>query len=341
MAAGPAGRRPAFLRLRVIDDAVVVPRARFGDVSLGAGVLKPTAHGQRPVRDTGVRRRDKEYVLPPPVDSRPRHHIDQAIFGGYLFDHYGHFLLESLGRLWFDEPRHDIPIVWIAATADRWRPWMTELADLVGIGPHRRLLNAGDGPLGVGRLVVADQGFEVDRYMHPWLVDRLAIVPASPDVTGNTTGHSHGHGDGHGGTGHVWLSRTGLDETAGVAEERDIERRLADSGWAVVHPERLTVAEQVRVLRSARHVAGIEGSAFHTLLLLRGFTGTVDLLSRHGSRNFEVINAAQRLDLQRHDLVGGMSRAWQRPNGSRDVSWSGVDVDATVRMVLSTCARHT
>ena len=118
------------------------------------------------------------------------------------------------------------------------------------------------------------------------------------------------------------------------------EERLAAAGWTVVHPERMSVAEQVQVLASAVHVAGIEGSAFHTLLLLRGFSGTVDVLTRHDSPNFEVINRVQRLDLERHALVGGEARVWNRPNGSRDVGWTGVDVEATVDLVLSTCARH-
>lgn len=308
----------------MLEDAVLVPRTRLGDTSLGAGVLKRGRHGLVPVAGTGVRRRGREYVLEPPTKVTPQARIDAAVFGGFLFDHYGHFLLESLGRLWFADASRDTPIVWIAGTGGTWQPWMVGLADLIGIGSDRRLLNAEDGPLEVGSLLIADQGFEVNRYLHPWLLDRLAVVPA----------------DDSGGGGHIWLSRTGLGEFAGVDEEADIERRLAAEGWSIVHPEELTIDEQGRLLASAVHVAGIEGSAFHTLLLLRGFRGTVDVLTRHDSPNFDVINRAQRLDLRRHALVGGTARVWNRPNGSRDVGWSGVDVDATVRLVLSTCARH-
>lgn len=315
---------PAFLRLRVVNDALLVPRLRLDDTALGAGVLRRGAHGLVPLGGAGVRRRGREYVLPPPVDSRPTAHLAAAVFGGFLFDHYGHFLLESLGRLWFADADRDTPVVWIAGTGGTWRPWMTELADLVGVGADRRVLNADDGALEVGSLLVADQGFEVNRYLHPWLLDRLAVVPAGDP----TPGH------------HVWLSRSALGDIAGVDEEVEIERRLADEGWSIVHPEQLTVAEQVTLLRSAAHVSGIEGSAFHTLVLLRGFRGTIDVLDRHGSPNFDVINRVQGLDLQRHALVGGEARVWKRPNGSRDVGWTGVDVDATVRLVLSTCSRH-
>lgn len=327
---GAAGRRsggPAVLRLRVVSDTVLVPRARLGDASLGAGVLRRTDSGLVPLGGAGVRRRGKEYVLPPSSDPvTPSRHLPAAVFGGFLYDHYGHFLLESLGRLWFEGAGRGHPIVWIAATGGTWRPWMDELADMVGIGPDRVVLDTEDGALAVDSLLVGDQGFEVNRYMHPWFVDRLAVVPAVRPTPGEGT--------------HVWLSRSALGEIGGVDEEGAIEQRLAGAGWTIVHPEQMSVAEQVRVLASAAHVAGIEGSAFHTLLLLRGFAGTVDVLTRHESPNFEVINRAQRLDLQRHALIGGEARVWNRPNGSRDVGWTGVDVDATVALVLSTCARH-
>ena len=318
---------PGVLRLRVVDDAVLVPRARLGDTSLGAGVLRRTDRGLVALGGAGVRRRGREYVLPPPTDPVvPSRRLEAAVFGGFLYDHYGHFLLESLGRLWFEGAGSDHPIVWIAATGGTWRPWMTELADLVGIGPDRVVLNAEDGALEVGSLLVGDQGFEVHRYLHPWFLERLAVVesprPAPTDGA------------------HVWLSRSGLGEIGGVDEEAQIEHELVARGWTVVHPEQMSVAEQVEVLSGAVHVAGIEGSAFHTLLLLRGFAGTVDVLTRHDSPNFEVINRTQRLDLERHSLVGGEARVWNRPNGSRDVGWTGVDVAATVALLSSTCARH-
>ena len=316
-----------MLRLRVVNDAVLVPRARLGDTTLGAGVLRHTDSGLVPLGGAGVRRRGKEYVLPPPTDPvTPTRRLGAAVFGGFLYDHYGHFLLESLGRLWFEGAGRDHPIVWIAATGGTWRPWMDELADMVGIGADRVVLDAADGALAVDSLLVGDQGFEVNRYMHPWFLDRLAVVPAGRRSDGAGTP--------------VWLSRSALGESGGVDEEAAIEERLAAAGWTVVHPERMSVAEQVQVLASAVHVAGIEGSAFHTLLLLRGFSGTVDVLTRHDSPNFEVINRVQRLDLERHALVGGEARVWNRPNGSRDVGWTGVDVEATVALVSSTCARH-
>ncbi|MFZ9482339.1 MAG: glycosyltransferase family 61 protein [Ilumatobacteraceae bacterium] len=317
---------PAVLRMRVVEDAVLVPRATFGDVSLGAGVLRPGKAGLRPLQGAGVRRRGREYVLPPPTDVRPAARVESAVFGGFVYDHFGHFLLESLGRLWFDGVDPDVPVVWIAATGREWRPWMTELADLVGVGPHRRILDAEDDALEVGSLLVGDQGFEVHRYMHPWFRDRLAVAAVAERDPGTGT--------------HVWLSRSGLGEIGGVDEESAIESRLEEEGWTVVHPERMTVAEQIAVLSMADHVAGIEGSAFHVLLLLSGFRGTIDILTRHDSPNFEVINRVQKLDLRRHALVGGEPRVWNRPNGSRDVGWTGVDVDATVRLVSSTCARH-
>src|SRR5690554_364906 len=39
--------------------------------------------------------------------------LSQAIYGGVLFEHFGHFLLESLARVWaFTELNPDLPILW-------------------------------------------------------------------------------------------------------------------------------------------------------------------------------------------------------------------------------------
>ena len=313
---------PRFLRLRVVPNAVLVPRRDHRDRSQGAGVLRRTDDGLVVVEDCGTRRRGREYVEPPPVSGvRPTGRLDTAVFAGYVWDHFGHFLLESLGRTWMPSLDPSVPVVWLAATGDRLEPWMDAMADHVGIGPDRRVLVGPEAALEVGRLLVADQGFEVRRHLHPWFAARLATTEHRPDGS------------------KVWLSRSRLAD-GGLAEEADLEAVLADDGWTIVHPESLDLTEQIDVLARAAHVAGVEGSALHTLLFVRGYRGTVDIVSRHEDQNFEVIATTTGWDQVRHAPVGGTSQTFQRPNGSRDVRWTGVDAVATAHLVRRSAARR-
>ncbi|MCR4667126.1 MAG: hypothetical protein K5657_07515, partial [Desulfovibrio sp.] len=38
---------------------------------------------------------------------------EDCIFGGFLFKHYGHFLLESLSRLWFAKEHPNLLVVFV------------------------------------------------------------------------------------------------------------------------------------------------------------------------------------------------------------------------------------
>ncbi len=317
---------PHFLRLRVIGGAVIVPRPVLGDKAAGAGVLRHTSGGLVPVQGTGVRRRGREYVAPPPTGGQDaeREPLERAVYAGFLFAHYGHFLLESMGRLWFDALSKDTPIVWVAGTADVFTAWMTEMLDMLGHSGERVVVEGNGGPLEVQELLVPDQGFEVHRYMHPWLHSRLSRFDAVPDPERPR----------------VWLSRSAIGDLAGVEEEPEIEERLQREGWAVVHPEQLRPSEQVALLAGASHVAGIEGSAFHTLVLTRGFRGTVDIFTRQANPNFELLAAAAGWDQVRHALPGGVSEVWRRPSGARDVRWSGVDPRAAARVILESSRRR-
>src|SRR6056297_1300280 len=59
-----------------------------------------------------------------------------VIFGGYMIDHYGHFLLESLARLWFAVD-NDLPIVW--ASGVNLQDYQKDILTRLGIDLGRML----------------------------------------------------------------------------------------------------------------------------------------------------------------------------------------------------------
>jgi hypothetical protein len=315
---------PTFLRCRVATDTVLIARPDLDDWSGSAGVVRRTRNGTVVVGDAGVRRFGREQIprIAAPEAVEPSWHLDAAVFGGYLYDHYGHFLLESLARLWVPAAAAPAPVVWIAAWTESLTPWMHEVLDLLGVDGRRHVVTSASGPLAVDQLLIPDAGFEFGGWMHPWLAQRLATVEYRT-----------------GGTDHLWLSRSRRVPISGLDEEVELEERLEAEGWTIVHPEDLTVREQVDVLAGAVHVSGLEGSAFHTLALVDGFGGAVDLFTRQDHINFERVAEASGFAQTRHTLPGAVPRERKKVRGT-DVQWSGVDIDATVELLRNECTAH-
>jgi hypothetical protein len=57
-----------------------------------------------------------------------------AIYGGMLMNHFGHFLVEAMARLWFIRERPELPILWhwidLPVPHTSWRGWVWRLLGL-------------------------------------------------------------------------------------------------------------------------------------------------------------------------------------------------------------------
>jgi capsular polysaccharide biosynthesis protein len=311
-----------FLSLSRARHVRVIARPVMDDWSGGAGALRRVRDEWRYVKDSGLKRYGRSQVPPPLLpDQEPSRELPTGVFAGYLYDHYGHFLLESLARLWAPPLAAPAPLIWIAGWADTLSPWMHDVLDLLEVPGQRVVVTARSGPIEVDELAFPEPGFEFGRHFHPWLARRLGVVE-------HDSRRAHAH---------VWLSRSSLVPASGLDEEVELETALASDGWTVIHPEQLTIAEQVAAMAAAVHVAGLEGSAFHTLLLLRSFRGLVEVFTRHDHCNFDLAAAAAGHRQVRRRLPGAVPRERAKHRGT-DVQWSGVDIEATCRRLRASCA---
>lgn len=186
------------------------------------------------------------------------------IYGGVLRPHYGHFLLESLSRAWFLRQRPDLPILWHAAHGKSvLSPWHREVFALLGIPEGR--LHIVLHPTRVARVLLPDPGCVIERYLHPLQAKALGVFPAGCPIPGRR----------------VWLSRTRLPEgLARVEGEVALEAELASAGWTILHPQTLPVWRQLAAMAGVEEIAGFEGSAFHSLLLLEQPLSRITLIRR-------------------------------------------------------------
>jgi hypothetical protein len=234
--------------------------------------------------------RERQLGFPGRLGSRRQRVKGPCIYMGVLFHHFGHFVLEGLSRMWFAKEHPDMPIVWStygtprdrSTTRSSYRPWQADLVKLIGVDNPPMFV---ERAITFSELVIPEPGYRIQNYFHPTHRDALAVVDCEPLAGCNT-----------------WLSRSRLDpRKGGNRTEALLERRLAGAGWQIIHPEELSIKDQLAALRSSERVAGMQGSAFHNLLFLRNPEGlAVDIISRDAdlplrseNRNYQTIAKAK------------------------------------------------
>jgi len=173
------------------------------------------------------------------------------LFGGYLFRHYGHFLIETLSRLYALKQCAALPIIFSSTHRDIM-PWQREMFKLLGL--HNPILMLAR-PAVADQLMLAAPGFALPDIVTPEQIAALGTLPAPPRTDKK-----------------IWLSRS-CHLGGGLLDERALEPHLQALGWEIVHPQFLPIRAQVELIASSTRVAGMDGSAFHTALLAREILG--------------------------------------------------------------------
>lgn len=280
------------LRSRRVDDAVLFPTLRRPDIpdrllmgvfdaagDLVAGSLLDRRSGER-----GAAMPEGELEVDPTAA------LPEGIYCGVLYHHFGHFLLESLARLWFARQQPDAPLVWAGAgtwkTGMRLRPWQQDILDVLGVTNPTIIATR---PTPVGRLHMPDIGYRYDDRFHPQHAEFLAAYHGPPQDDAVK----------------VWLSRSAIAKDVRDLNAVAIERRLSDAGWTITHPEQQSIREQLDTMARAGTIAGEEGSAFHTLMLLHDVAGKkFHIMRRLGPehRNLHTVGDARGVDQEFHTL---------------------------------------
>ena len=210
-------------------------------------------------------RKPKLYGLPaPPEAVREAWGIGEGravrlknsyLFGGYLFRHYGHFLIETLSRLYALKQCAHVPIMF-SSTHQEIVPWQWDVFKLLGLRNPILMLTR---PAVADQLMLAAPGFALPDSVTPEQIEALGALPAPP-LTDKK----------------IWLSRSS-NLGGGLLNERELESRLQAMGWEIVHPQFLSIRKQVALIASSARVAGLDGSAFHTALLAREIRGRLTI----------------------------------------------------------------
>lgn len=211
-----------------------------------------------------------------------------VIYAGPTHGSWGHFLTQGLSRLWYAMRHPDVPILWDARV---FPPYHQQVLDLLGISNPQLLLTEATR---FSEVFFPYPGLSLGDYVLPEFAREVGVVRPDAIVPGKR----------------ILLTRARLGQGRGAATSEgpsDLESVAAAHGFTMFAPEEHSPTQQLRELSSAETVLGIEGSAFHTLLLLSGPIETrYWALTRHrgGSGVFQHIKDAKGLRYETLNFLG-------------------------------------
>lgn len=174
------------------------------------------------------------------------------LWGGVMWRHFGHFTVESTGRLWglqagLDDVQGVLFIPKSPKHGDELVGYQSDFMALAGANPKVLIT-----PTQVEELVVPGQSFGIGRIVQgteeckTFFRDSFApnIAPEGPEK--------------------LYISRSMIGPAKGALVcERLFEDRLAEQGYTVFHPQKHDIPTQIAHYRAARKVIASEGSAIH------------------------------------------------------------------------------
>ncbi|WND03199.1 glycosyltransferase 61 family protein [Temperatibacter marinus] len=231
----------------------------------------------------------------------------ECIYGGLLFSHFGHFILESLARLWYIKKHPSLKIIWLSAHQQKTlSDYQKAILDLLGIKNEIVIVTE---ICRIEKLHCPDAGFLIQSKITPEQQQALYVTESKNLVSGKK----------------VWLSRASA--TFGkVYNETLLEPVLKENGWLIYEPEKHSVGEQIEFLKDAEHIAGVGGSAFHLLVFIKNYQGKVSLFPRGLSLSGNYYTIAESLNLNQTEyFIPSLKWSHDQPSWRANWIWKSLD----------------
>ncbi|WP_244503590.1 glycosyltransferase family 61 protein [Shimia haliotis] len=194
------------------------------------------------------------------------------MFGGTLYGHFGHFILESLSRIWALEDLRG-KIDGVIFTPKRNDPQFHQvlkqlrpLMEALGFDVEARVALT---PTRVDTLYVPRQGIGMHDLMEGSQKFRDFMKKrAGADIPAD-------------GASKIYISRSKLPpHRGGLICENILEEYLAAEGYEMFHPQNHSAAEQIAAYKAATHIIAVDCSPLHLLAYVGNASQKVGILTR-------------------------------------------------------------
>lgn len=313
-----AGMRPPIAdggwstQIEALDKAIVVPPSEQGFVQ-EAGVL--SAEGD--YCPTGALWRNGRALTIEPAKPTGRLKTRKGtwLWGGVLWMHFGHFLVESVARSWalehLDEEIDGILFVpKRPRNGDEVLDYQKMLFDAMG---HTGQIACAAEPERVERLIVPGQGFGLGSLIRGTDPFRAAIAARfGKDIKAD-------------GPEKLYISRSLLPSGRGnLIGETELEAHLEAEGYTIYHPQKHDVRHQIATYKAAKQVIAAEGSALHMLAMVASSDTQVAMVVRRPSGATQQIeNHLEAFTGKAPTTITQLKRSWKPRGPAKPRSWMG------------------
>lgn len=174
---------------------------------------------------------------------------ESVVYLGQLEYHFGHFLVESLARLWFLLDNPSKKVCYLSCEKDH--PYL-EFFYLFGLAKEQ-MIWVGDGEVTqFAEVIVPEPSFRHCDYFHKeykLTCDRIR--------EGASGAYNYKK---------VYFSRRGDKQASATFGEEPIERTFVRNGYKVFHPEKLSMPQKLKILANCEYFAGTSGTGMHNVL---------------------------------------------------------------------------
>lgn len=227
----------------------------------------------------------KTQGLSAPITAQSGHdEIPNAIYGGTIGLHYGHFITECLSVLWYYRIHGSLSskiVFHSSSSRDEIlaTPYACDFLRYCGITPDQIIIP--QYPTIFQSLIIPRPALSEDAFCYGEFGDFCRAIgdTAMSEATLRLSSP-------------IYLSRTGLSMgTVRIANEATVVDVLERAGVRTIQPESLTVADQIALFRSGQVVSGIIGSSFHNSIFSSGSRSIALSLHPGIRRTFPLMDA--------------------------------------------------
>ncbi len=190
-----------------------------------------------------------------PAAVEPERVIDEeVVYLGWCFQHFGHFLMESLARTWFlSEVAPTVKVVFHTKGQRTLSPGIQRILEAFGI-PLERMIFPQESAL-LRRVFVPESLHEISCATHEQFPRRYRQVALH--IAGEATPSEQP----------VYFSRRLLpSHLRQIVGEFELEEVLRANGFLIAYPETMTFEDQVRLVNRHTDIFAAAGSAAYNVL---------------------------------------------------------------------------
>ncbi len=232
------------------------------------------------------------------------------MFGGISYGHFGHFILETLSRMWALDELGDMidGIVFTPkVTSDNCQRVMEVYGPLMrslGINVRGQVTNV---PLRVEKLYVPRQGIGLsDLKLGSRKFRSRVRAVAGKDVSPK-------------GAKRIYISRSALmKDRGGIVGESILEQFLSAEGYEIIHPQKMSAQDQIAQYKAADDIISVDCSPLHLVAYVGHAKQRVGILTRR-SMTFAAEMADQIKEFSKADAfeINTLIRDWVPSSASR------------------------